>query len=153
MELQGPCKKAVKMQMSLCFSIENTISLTEISLLRKESHVLLWANLLGQQEEKAVQGHTHLQHQLMLCSLVQNTARLHPGGPTLLLDPKHPNSVGRVLEGSAVRAGLAGGHVCPSENSILGQHRTKNWSGQNLDRETRRCLNMAGVPASGQTRT
>lgn len=40
MELQGPRKQAVKMHMSLHFSMESRILLTEISLLRKETHML-----------------------------------------------------------------------------------------------------------------
>lgn len=126
--------------MSLCFSMESIILLTEISLLRKENHVLLWTNLPGQQEEKATLGHAHLQHRSMLLSLMQNAGRPASVGHDFCRGPKHPNSVGRALRDSAVKVGLAWEHMCAWKNSILDHHRAKNFSGQNLDQESRRCL-------------
>ena len=54
--------------------------------------------------------------------------------------PTHPNSVGRVLRGSAVTVGSAWEHTCAWKNSILDHRRTKNCSGQNLYQQSRKCL-------------
>lgn len=52
MELQEPHKQAVKMHMNLHFSMESIIRLTEISLLRKETHMLSELIYLANKKKK-----------------------------------------------------------------------------------------------------